>query len=113
MSSDQLTERVLVDEDEYRPPTVTSNKKEKRKHINISDDPWRSGLELIAKKDVIYNRGEVVRRMTKKIRIRKCILQGIGDMLAKEAVVDVGSEIGNDNPSHEYMRSRDNNVNMK
>ena len=112
-SSDQITERVVVDEDEYRPPTVTSNKKEKRKHLNISDDPWRSGLELIAKKDVIYNRGEVVRRMTKKMRIRKCILAGIGDMIAKEGVVDVGAEIDCDNPIHEYARSRENNVNMK
>ena len=65
---------------------------------------------MIAKKDIIYNRGEVVRRMTKKIRIRKCILRGIEDMIAKEDVVDVGSEISCDNPSHEYTRSRDNNV---
>ena len=93
--------------------TVTSNKKEKRKHLDISVDPWSSGSKHLAKKDVIYDHGEVVRRMQKKMRIRKCILRGIGDMLSKSAVVDVGSEFDCENKCNEYARSRPNNANMK
>ena len=113
-TSATISERVTVDEDEYRPPTVTSNKKEKRKHLNISDDPWSSGSKHLAKTDVLYDRGEVVRRMGKKIRIRKCILRGIEDMLAKEAVIDVGTEFDCEkNECNKYTRSRANNVNLK
>lgn len=106
------SEIVLVDEDEHRPQSAVSNTK-KRKHTSISDDPWSSGFEQLSEKDVVYDRGEVVRRMRKKIRIRKCILCGIGEMLSKDSVVDVGSELGLFNPCQKYTRSRPNNLNLK
>ena len=58
---EKISERVIVDEDEHRPLTVVSNNNKKRKHTAMSDDPWISGSEQLSKKDVIYNRGEVVR----------------------------------------------------
>ena len=70
-------------------------------------------VEQLLEKDVIYDRGEVVRRMRKKIRLRKCILRGIGEMLSKDSVVDVGSELGLNNPCQKYTRSRPNNINLK
>ena len=85
----------------------------KRKHESISDDPWSSGMKQLLEKDVIYDRGEVVRRMRKKMQIQKCILGGIGEMLSNESVVDVGSELGLNNPCQKYAWSRLNNLNLK
>ena len=66
---ENVSERVVVDKDEYRPPTVVSQRSKKRKHIAISEDPWLSGSKQLSKKDLIFHHNEVVQRMEKKSRI--------------------------------------------
>ena len=112
-TSETVSERVVVDEDKYRPPTVVSQKSKECKHIAISEDPWLSGSKQLSQKDHIFERNEVVRRIEKKSRLRKCILRGISDMVTKEIAIDVGSELGCVNRWINHTRSRTNNVNLK
>ena len=82
-------------------------------HKYMLQDPWKIGHEKLKTMDVLFTRAEKARRLEKKSRIRKCILNGIKDMMEKASTIKVGWEFDCTNHCQQYTRSRRNNLCLK
>ena len=60
---------------------------------NISDDPWKLGMELFSKKDVVRVRDAAASRRQKKSQIRECIMNAINEDYKRKTSVSVGTEM--------------------
>ena len=82
-------------------------------HDSMLKDPWMIGNERLLSINVLFTLSERACRLEKKSRIRKCILNGIKDMVEKASITEVGQELATTNHCQQYTRSRRNNLNLK
>ena len=76
------------------------------------DDPWAKGRATFAEKDILAIRVECVRRLVLKSRVRRCILNGIEDMVTSSESVVVGMESDVRPESWSFVRSMPNNLGL-
>ena len=65
-------------------------------------DPWEIGNEKLKKMNVLFTRTEISRRLEKKSCIRKCILNGIKDLVEQVSKIEVGQELDGINHCQQY-----------
>ena len=82
-------------------------------HEYMLEDPWNIVFEKLKTMNVLFTRAEKARRLKKKSRIRKCILNGIQDMVEKASTISVGQELNITNHCQQYTRSQRNNLGLK
>ena len=99
-------------EDNCLPDSVEAFTK-KKIHEYMLKDPWQIGHEKLKTMDVLFTWAERARRLEKKSRIRKCILNGIKDLVDQVTKIEVGQELDGINHCHQYTRGRRKKLNLK
>ena len=99
-------------EDNCLPDSVEAFTKKKMQEYMLKD-PWQIGHEKLKTMDVLFTRAERARRLEKKSRIRKCILNGIKDLVDQVAKIEVGQELDGINHCQQYTRGWRNNLNLE
>ena len=104
-------EPTVVNEDDSLPQSVEKITR-KKMHGYMLLDPWKIGKEKLKKMDVLYTRGEKARRLEKKSRICKCILNGIKDMIEQQSNIVIDEERSELNNWQHHTRFRQNNLDL-
>ena len=82
-------------------------------HTLMVKNPRALGEKKFCEKDILYYRSERKRRLKKRSRVRRCILNAIEDLVSENKVVTVSVKMECVNKWHNYTRNRKNNLGLK
>ena len=93
LNADDLPTIEEADESREKSAPAKDKVMHRKLHDHISDDPWKIGMELFSKKDVIGLREAAAIRRQKKSQIRECIMNAINSDYQRKTSVSVGTEM--------------------